>query len=325
MENSKEMAMEIIAKTDVVQSLVKGEVDMQVATARQYPRSLEQFRRDALTLATQDQEIAGSCFYVIPRAGKIIEGPSVRLAEIVACCWGNLRVETRVLGADDTHAIAQATCWDMEKNVMIRTETRRSILTKEGKRFGGDMVTVTGNAAASIALRNAIFRVVPFTYVKSVYEETKQVAVGKGRTLDETRDRMITFFAKVGIVAERVLLNLDRKALSEITLDDCIKLRGIATAIQDGEVQANEAFPNLPVGTLGFGKRSGEHTPPEPEPAQPNRDPDTRGELTKEETQATVDQARAAAQQPAPAATKPAPATQESATQEAQGQEELSW
>jgi hypothetical protein len=68
------------------------EIDIQIATAHRYPRDIEQFRREALSIAIADEDTAASCFYKLPRKKKdeatgewiqtYIEGPGVRLAEI---------------------------------------------------------------------------------------------------------------------------------------------------------------------------------------------------------------------------------------------------
>src|SRR5690606_17376874 len=67
--------------------LTRAEIDMQIATAKRYPRSLTQFKESAMEMACLDEETAASMFYVLPRDGKKIEGPSVRLAEVVGSAF----------------------------------------------------------------------------------------------------------------------------------------------------------------------------------------------------------------------------------------------
>ena len=77
------VGMEDLAGGGTLSVLSRAEIDVQITTAKRYPRSVTAFRREAEEMATLDEETAGSMFYVLPRAGKNIEGPSVRLAEIV--------------------------------------------------------------------------------------------------------------------------------------------------------------------------------------------------------------------------------------------------
>ena len=46
-----------------------------------------------------DPKTAEGCFFSLPRGGKRLEGPSIRLAEICAATYGNLRCGSRISGA----------------------------------------------------------------------------------------------------------------------------------------------------------------------------------------------------------------------------------
>ena len=138
-------------------------------------RNITAFKRQAMDMATLDDETAASCFYCLPRGGKKIMGPSARLAEIVASAWGNMRAQSKVVEVNDKEVVAEGACWDLEKNVLISVQVRRRITDSKGIRFNDDMIVVTGNAASSIALRNAVFKVVPAAMTKSIYEAVKQI------------------------------------------------------------------------------------------------------------------------------------------------------
>jgi hypothetical protein len=272
-----------VVETTALQEITKGEVDLQVSTAKRYPRSIKRFKQDALSMATLDQETAAGCFYAIPRAGQVIEGPSIRLAEIVASCWGNLRCESRVIDTNGDHVTAQGTVWDMEKNVLVRTEVRRRITNKNGKRYTDDMIVVTGNAAASIAFRNAIFKVVPMAHTKEVFEAARQCAVGNVRTLAARRDAAFAWFAKLGIDEQRVLAAIGRPSVDDVTTDDVGTLQGLRTAIKEESTTIEEAFPP-PAPKEGKQKIGGKRRtkqqsknepPPLPEEPAPPHDPET--------------------------------------------------
>jgi hypothetical protein len=245
---------------NALQSITRGEIDMQVGTAKRYPRSIATFRSEALSMATLDQQTAEACFYALKRDGKTIEGPSVRLAEIVASCWGNLRVEGRIVADDGRFVVAQGTCWDVERNVVIRTEVRRRVTTKTGARFSDDMIAVTGNAAMSIALRNAIFRVVPFAFTNAIYESARKVAVGDEKTLAVRRGQAVAWFAKAGISSEQVLQLVGRPSLDDVKLDDLAVLQGMRTAIVEGSTTVDQLLgslastaPSAPAAAAGTG------------------------------------------------------------------------
>jgi len=62
----------IIDDQETLRAMAKAEIDQQIATAKQYPRSMTQFHNDAITLATLDQETAAAMMYALPRGGKKI-------------------------------------------------------------------------------------------------------------------------------------------------------------------------------------------------------------------------------------------------------------
>ena len=75
----------------------RSEIDMQVATAHKFPRSIKRFRQEALQMVTLNESVAESCIYALPRSGKTIEGPSARFAEVIASAWGNCRAGARAV------------------------------------------------------------------------------------------------------------------------------------------------------------------------------------------------------------------------------------
>lgn len=230
-----------------------GTFDVQVSTARRFPRSITTFIRRATEMATLTPEIAASCVYALPRGGKTIEGPSARLAEIVASAWGNLRVQAGATDNDDRYITARGEAWDVETNVAIGFEVRRRITTSEkkgrngevipSKTYDDDMITVTGNAAASIALRNAVFKAVPSSFWKPIYQKCRQVIAGDAKTFAARRDEMLKAFMVAGITHEQLCAGLGLKGVQDITLDHMVTLTGILNAIKDGETTVEDAFP----------------------------------------------------------------------------------
>lgn len=241
------MAFDTQQQPMAIAELNRSEIDMQVATAKKWPRSLEKFRQDALSMATADKETAASCFYKLKRTSKdgdssYIEGPSVRLAEIIASSWGNLRFGARIITEDNRFVIAQGVAYDLERNVSNSIEVSRRITDRNGKRFGDDMIAVTKNAACSIALRNAIFKTVPFTYAKQIFEQAKRTAVGDVKTIGERRAAMISAFQKMRVSQAQLLEYCEKPSLEDLGLSEIEDLIGVFQAIKDGETTIEEQF-----------------------------------------------------------------------------------
>lgn len=223
-------------------AVTRAEIDMQVSTAKRYPRSITHFRKTAMELATLDEDTAGSMFYCMPRGGKKIEGPSARLAEVVGSSWGNLRYGAQIVAIGDKFLTAEGACHDLETNNAAKVQVQRRITDKNGKRFNDDMIGVTANAACSIALRQAIFKIVPFAFVKPIYEAARLCSIGKAKSMANKRAAAIDWFKKAGATEADVLAYLDKHGIEEITDDDLITLRGVVQAIKEGEMSIEDAL-----------------------------------------------------------------------------------
>ena len=231
-----------INNAETLAALTRSEIDVQIATAKRYPRNLAQVKNNIETLATMDEDIAGSCFYTLRRQGKVIEGASVRMAEIIASSWGNLRVQARIVGNDGKVITAQGICHDLESNLATSVEVKRRITDKTGKTFSEDMQVVTGNAACAIAMRNALFKVVPAALVKKVIDKAKKVSLGESMTLETSRAKMLAYFKTIGVEEKQILDYLSIEKVDEINVDMVVELRGLANAIKEGTTTVKEAF-----------------------------------------------------------------------------------
>jgi hypothetical protein len=189
-----------------------------------------------------DEETASSCFYMLRRQGKLIEGASVRMAEIIASSWGNIRVQSRIIGNDGKMITAQGVCHDLESNYAVSAEVKRRITDKNGHTFSEDMQVVTGNAACAIAMRNALFKVVPMALVKKVINKAKKVSLGEATSLEETRTKMLNYFQTIGVDQQHLFDYLSVEKIDEIDTDMCVELRGLATAIKEGTTTIQETF-----------------------------------------------------------------------------------
>lgn len=229
-----------------VAAMSKAEITAQVETARRYPRSVTRASKNINSLATLDDQAAGECIYALPRGGKPIRGPSIRLAEIVAQQWGNNRVATRVIEVDrrEKVIVAEAIFHDLETNAAVKATVRRRISDRQGRILNDDMIVVTGNAASSIARRNAILAGVPKGIWRRAYEAAEGVVKGDVKTLAERRAGSIKAFGTWGVKPEQIFAALGVAGEDEITLEHIPTLIGMFQAIKNGEETVESLFTN---------------------------------------------------------------------------------
>lgn len=229
-------------KNTALYLLTKAEIDTQIATAKAFPRSVTQFIQKAQSLATINEEIAASCTYSLPRGGKNIDGPSIRLAEIVVASYGNIRAGAMIIANDGKTITARGTCHDLENNVAAQVEVKRRITGKDGKTFNEDMQTIVGNAACSIAYRNAVYKVIPMAIVNPIWEETRKVARGTAETLIIRRQKALDYFKSLNVTDKQICDALGIEKVGDIDLDKLETLTGMRSAIKNGETTVKDLF-----------------------------------------------------------------------------------
>jgi hypothetical protein len=243
-----------VISMNALETIVKADIDIQIATAKAYPRSLEKFMKDVEKVGCLTVPIAESCSYGLPRKQKnettnrwetkVITGPSVRRAEIVVASYGNIRSGARIIGNDGKFITAQGFCHDLEKNSFIAIEYKRKITDKNGRTYSEDMQAVTGNAACAIAFRNAVFKVIPAAIIAEAYEKIKEVAKGDVATLEARRQKAVKFFTDRGVSEKRIFAALEVEGVKDIDLDKLATLSAMKAAFANQEVTSlDELFP----------------------------------------------------------------------------------
>lgn len=231
---------------EVYPSDEKAAIDVQVATAKQYPRNIKRAVDNSIAIATMDKETAETCTYSLPRGGKNISGPSVHLARMIAQNWQNLRVESKVVNITATQIVSQAVCFDLETNYAVKVEVRKRITDKYGKRFNEDMQVVTGNAANAIAYRNAVFAVIPKAVTDKVYGAARNMITGdlsSEEKLIKKRKAVIDGFKdNYNVTEEQLIEVLGLNSVNQIKQDEIVRLIGLAQAIKDGDTTVSETF-----------------------------------------------------------------------------------
>lgn len=238
------MNNEIIVQSN---SSARAELDVQIATAKAYPRELTTFIERLTKLATMDLETAQSCFYTVPVGKengkeKHASGPSIRLAEMASSSWQNFHSGSRFVSNDGKFIIVEGVAWDLENNVRTSKQVALSIRYKDGGTYSTDMQKKMTNAGQSIALRNAVFSVIPKALVDRVCDIAKKFAVGDQKTLDERRQKSIDYFKKMGITEDKIYSFFNIKGIDEITLTHLEYLLGVATAIKENRIDKDQAF-----------------------------------------------------------------------------------
>lgn len=231
---------------DVYQNDEKAAIDIQVATAKQYPRNVRRAVDNSIAIATMDKDTAETCNYSLPRGGKNVSGPSVHLARIIAQNWQNLRVESKVVNITNTQIVSQAICYDLETNYAVKIEVRKKITKSNGERYNEDMITLHGNVTNAIAFRNAVFAVIPKAVTEKVYKASKNMITGdlssEEKLIKKRKQVLDGFKDSYSVTEEQILEVLGLNSINQIKQDEIADLIGLAQAIKDGDTTVADTF-----------------------------------------------------------------------------------
>lgn len=234
------------AQQDLVE---KANVDIQVTTAKRFPRDISRIKNNSVALVTMDRDTAQSCSYALPRGGKPITGPSVHLARILAQQYGNIRAEARVVEITDKQIVSRGTAWDLENNYAVAYEVRRSISNKFGKRFNDDMITVTGNAANAIAYRNAVLSIIPKGLIDIAYNAAQKLITGDLTDEDKLiarRKKAIDYFnSEYAISEDEIIKLLGKQTINQIKASDMATLIGMQQSLTDGDTTVEDLLKDI--------------------------------------------------------------------------------
>lgn len=239
-------------------TIVRAELDVQIVTAKQFPRSIQRVIGNITTLATLDEDTASECLYALVRKkkqqnrngqaseeeNKPIEGPSIRLAEIAAQTYGNCRIEARVIAVNrqEKYVEAEGVFLDLETNMASKATVRRRISTSKGFLFSDDMINVTSNAACAIAKRNAILAGIPRGVYRPAYMAARSIVAGTAEMLSVNREKAIKAFATFGVTPDQIFEALGVEGEREIKTDHIATLRAMFATLKNGEGTVEEMF-----------------------------------------------------------------------------------
>ncbi|PAE17262.1 hypothetical protein CHH91_04445 [Virgibacillus sp. 7505] len=214
------------------------EVKGQIFMARQFPRNIYQAEQRILDNCKR-ASLAEVAVYSYPRGGTKVEGPSIRLAEVLAQNWGNLSFGVKELEQREGESVALAYAWDLETNV----RQEKVFTVKHSRKAGGklkklddprDIYELVANNG-SRRVRACILGIIPGDIVeKAVQECNKTLEGGNGRPLKDRIAKTLELFKEEYGVTQQQLEEYVGYNISAFTDRDLAGLGKIYTSLKDG-------------------------------------------------------------------------------------------
>lgn len=222
-----------------------AEAQGKLVIAKRFPRDeVQAYNRVAQ--ACQRKGIAEKAFYSYNRGGGTVSGPTIRFAEELARCWGNIDYGIKELSQDEGKSEMQAYAWDLETNAQsVQNFTNPHIREVGGKAkiltSQRDIYEINANMGAR-RLRSRILAILPTDLVDMAITECKKTLAGNNdEPLIDRVKKMVVAFAKIGVTQEQIETRLGRK-VDTMTIEDFTDYIGIYNAIKQGESKIAEWF-----------------------------------------------------------------------------------
>lgn len=222
-----------------------AEVKAKLILARQFPRDKNKAYSDLMDACSR-KVVAESAIYAYPRGGQTIAGPSIRLAEEIARCLGNIEFGIRELSQKDGFSEMEAYAWDLETNT--RSIQHFTVVHKREKKSGAELLTSdrdiyekTANDGAR-RLRSRILAIVPPEFIEDAIAMCRKTL--QGNNSEPIKDRIKKFvsaFAKLNVSKELIEKRLGY-SVDDMTADDLTEYTQIFNSMKDGMTGVKDWF-----------------------------------------------------------------------------------
>ena len=237
---------ELTVQQEGEQSREMAQVQGQVLMAKRFPRD-QIAASDRIRQMCQRTRLAENAIYSYPRGGAQIEGPSIRLAEAVSQCWGNIESGVIELSNDGKQSVMQSFAWDLETN--NRCTKTFTVKHERGTRQGPvalsdqrDVYEHTANMGAR-RLRACLLAVIPSDVVEEAMEICNKTMAGESDVplTDRIKGMIAAFNKDTGVTQKQIEGRLLKKA-DAITEHELVSLRKVFKSLKDGMSTVDQWF-----------------------------------------------------------------------------------
>ena len=232
------------AMVEIEQSRSIAETQAAMIIAKRFPRD-EKLALDRILMACTRPTLADQALYSYARGGTEITGPSIRMAEAIAQCWGNLQFGIRELEQRNGESTVEAYAWDVETNtrqvkvfqVAHKRATKKGTYALEDPR---DIYEMVANQGAR-RLRACILGIIPGDVIETAVDQCEATLKNKAEATPERIQSMLESFATYKVTKEMIETRIQRR-IDAITPALLVQLGKIYNSIKDGMSVAADWF-----------------------------------------------------------------------------------
>ncbi|KAJ72484.1 hypothetical protein M222_2254 [Enterococcus faecalis AZ19] len=232
--------------TNVSVSREMEEVKGQIFMAKQFPRNPFEAEKRILD-SCKRKSLASTAMYSYPRGNTNVQGPSIRLAEVLAQNWGNISFGVKELEQRPGESVAMAYAWDVETNT--RQEKIFTVPHLRHTKYGSKLLEDPRDIYEMVAnngsrrLRACILGVIPGDIVELAIEECNKTLAGENASpLKDRLSRAFTAFKEDFDVTQEMIEEYFGYASNNFSEKNFSDLIGIYNSLKDGLTKVHEYF-----------------------------------------------------------------------------------
>lgn len=222
-----------------------AEAQGKLVVAKKFPRD-QAAAYSAAMEACKRRGLAETAVYSFPRGGQTVSGPSIRLAEELARCWGNIDYGIRELSRKEGVSEMEAYAWDLQTNTISSQKfTVRHIRDKRGGNQAltdeRDIYELTANMGGR-RLRARILAILPPDLVDDAVKQCAATMAGNSdEPMADRVRRMLRAFDKLGVSQKLIEKRLGH-SLDECLPEELAELQQIHNSVRDGMTRPADWF-----------------------------------------------------------------------------------
>jgi hypothetical protein len=257
-----------------------AEVQARMMIARANPRDPVRCM-DAILRQCTRPTLAAEAIYSYPRGGSQIEGPSIRLAEAMAQCWGNIASGIKIVSRTNGSSECIAYAWDMETNfyderqfhVRHWRDTKQGGYALEDERDIYELIANMGQRRK----RAVLLTVIPGDVAEAAVNQCNQTLSAKADTSPAAVQQMLDAFREFGVVKEQIEARIQRR-IESILPAQILQLRKIYASLRDEMSTPKDWFDPIAPAAGGEAQEAGTAATPAAGAKPPRAPRQRRGE-----------------------------------------------
>lgn len=220
------------------------EVQAAYVIAKKFPRD-ENEAFTKIMKACKRPFLAEQSIYAYPKGGKVVEGASIRMAEVLISAWGNCNFGIEEISQANGVSIARAFAIDLETNTRSEKifHVPHHIGTKNGMKKltdPRDIYELVANQGAR-RMRACILAIIPGDITDAALEECKKTLTNGNIPLADRVRKMAVSFEEYGIKIEHLEKRLGHK-LDAVIEAEFVTLKSIYRSLRDGMAKREDFF-----------------------------------------------------------------------------------